>query len=356
MGNLYTKLKVFHFQEKVDSLPASVGKIMAPVHIRIKPTNICNHRCWYCAYKAEGLQLGKDMVVKDTIPLPRMMEIVEDIAAMGVQAITFSGGGEPFCYPHLVPAVKELIRNKIRIASLTNGALLQGEAAELFARHGTWVRVSMDGWDDASYMKYRGTKDGEFTRIIHNIREFKAYKGPCQLGVSFILDKDNYGHFYDLAKLLKSIGVDSVKVSPCIVSNTSEGNNAYHDPFFNEAAAVIRKAVADLSGGTFELYNAYHRQEINFSKDYTWCPYLQILPIIGADLNIYSCQDKAYNLDCGLTGSIKDVRFRDFWFSDKNKFFRINPSRDCDHHCVADGKNRMVLEYLGADPQHLGFV
>ena len=83
MGNLYTKLKVFHYQDKVDSLPATVERILAPVHIRIKPTNICNHRCWYCAYKAEGLQLGKDMVVKDTIPEAKILEIVEDIVSMG---------------------------------------------------------------------------------------------------------------------------------------------------------------------------------------------------------------------------------------------------------------------------------
>lgn len=356
MGNLYTKLKIFHFQEKVDSLPLSSKEILAPLHIRIKPTNICNHRCWYCAYKAEGLQLGKDMVVKDTIPLPKMLEIIEDIAAMGVMAVTFSGGGEPFCYPHLVSALKELIKHKIKIATLTNGSLLFGEGAELFSKYGTWVRISMDGWNDTSYTKYRGVKNGEFTKIINNIRAFKRLKGPCFLGVSVILDKDNYQHFYEMAKLLKSVGTDSVKVSPCIVANTSEENNTYHDAFFAAAEQNIKKAMKDLEDDDFEICNSYHRQEISFQKKYDWCPYLQILPVIGADLNIYSCQDKAYNLDCGLIGSIQNVRFKDFWFSDKNQFFKINPSRDCTHHCVADGKNRLVHEYLNADPGHLEFV
>lgn len=356
MANLYTKLKIFHYQTKVDSLVRDTEAILAPIHIRIKPTNICNHRCWYCAYKAEGLQLGKDMVINDSIPLPKMMEIISDISEMGVKAVTFSGGGEPFCYPYLTEAVKELIKHKIGFATLTNGALFCAEAAELFAHHGTWVRVSMDGWDDESYMKYRQVKDGEFTKIINNIRAFKALRGKCFLGVSFILDKDNHTHFYEVASLLKSIGVDSVKVSPCIVANTSEGNNEYHDPFFREAEEIIKKAVCDLADKSFELSNFYHRQEISFKKDYDWCPYLQILPIIGADLNVYSCQDKAYNIDCGLIGSIKDVRFKDFWFKDKAKFFKIKPSCDCSHHCVADGKNRLVLEYLEADSKHLGFV
>lgn len=34
------------------------------------------------------------MVEKDFIPLEKMLEILEDIKDMGVQAITFSGGGE----------------------------------------------------------------------------------------------------------------------------------------------------------------------------------------------------------------------------------------------------------------------
>lgn len=355
-GNLYTKLKIFHYREKLDSLPHSNSQILPPVHVRIKPTNVCNHNCWYCAYKVDNLQLGKDMVTKDAIPKEKMMEIIEDVAAMGVKAVTFSGGGEPMSYPHLTEALKELIKHDIGLASLTNGALLIGEKAELFARHGTWVRVSMDGWDDASYMKYRGVKDGEFTKIIKNIRAFKRLNGPCLLGVSFILDKDNYPHFYEMAKLLKDTGADSLKVSPCIVGNTSEENNAYHDPFFKDAEEMIKKTVAELSDESFEISNSYHRQEISFEKAYDWCPYIQILPVIGADLNIYACQDKAYNLDSGLIGSIKDVRFKDFWFSDKNKFFKIDPSRDCTHHCVADGKNRLVHEYLGADAEHLGFV
>lgn len=356
MGNLYTKLKVFHYQDKVDSLPKSAKKILAPIHIRIKPTNTCNHGCWYCAYKVKGLQLGKDMVVKDVIPLPKMMEIIADIAEMDVKAVTFSGGGEPFCYPHLIPALKEFIRRRVKVACITNGALLTGEGAMLFAKHGTWARVSMDGWDDSSYRKYRGVKDGEFTKIINNLRSFKAMKGKCLLGVSIVLDKDNYGHFYNLAKLLKGVGVDSIKVSPCIVANTSEENNRYHEPFFNEAEQIIKKTARNLVDGKFELYNAYHRQEISFRKFYNWCPYLQVLPVIGADLNVYSCQDKAYNLDCGLIGSIKEMRFKDFWFQKKNKFFKIDPSRDCGHHCVANEKNMMLLDYLNADQEHLGFV
>ena len=96
MGSLYTPFKIFHYQEKLDSLLREINTTLPPLHIRIKPTNVCNHNCWYCAYRASDLQLGQDMNVCDAIPEVKMLEIVDDIVGMGVQAVTFSGGGEPF--------------------------------------------------------------------------------------------------------------------------------------------------------------------------------------------------------------------------------------------------------------------
>ena len=108
-------------------------------------------------------------------------------------------------------------------------------------------------------------------------------------------------------------------------------------------------------GDKFEIYDAYHTQLESFGKNYKWCPYLQILPIIGADLKVYSCQDKAYT-EKGTMGSIKDQRFKGFLFSDKNTFFKINPREHCNHHCVSDNKNKIIFEYLNTDKEHLDFV
>lgn len=356
MNSLYTQMKIFHFKEKVDSLPKSITTILSPIQIRIKPTNMCNHNCSYCAYRVDGLQLGKDMVIKDQIPREKIIEIMEDIIEMGVKSVAFSGGGEPFCYPYLLDTVKKLSKTDVRFAALTNGAKLTGEIAEIFARFATWLRVSIDGWDEKSYAQYRGVGEAEFKKVMNNMEDFKKIGGKCYLGVSLVVDKSNSTHVYELVKNLKNIGVNSVKVSPCIVSNNGMDNDEYHAAFFQSAKNQIRKAIEDLSEDKFEIFDAYHKLDEEFNKKYAWCPYLQILPVIGADLNIYPCQDKAYNLDDGLIGSIKDIRFKDFWFSNKSNFFRINPSIHCNHRCVADKKNRLILDYLGADKEHLVFV
>lgn len=356
MALLYTRYKIFHFPEKLNSLPLENPEIRAPIHIRIKPTNVCNHDCWYCAYRVSGLQLGKDMVEKDYIPKEKMLEIIDDCIEMGVRAITFSGGGEPFVYKYLLDAIKRLSQTDISFAALTNGSKLSGEIAEIFAHHGTWIRVSIDGWDDKSYAEYRKTSKNEFSKVMKNMENFKKFGGKCYLGVSLVVDNKNYKHIYEFTKKVKDIGVDSIKISPCIVSNDGKENDAYHKPFFKEAKEQAMRAKEELEGDGFEVYDSYHEAEVNFKKEYSWCPYLQIVPVIGADLNVYSCHDKAYNLDEGLLGSIKNVRFKDWWFLDKSKFFKIDPSKVCNHHCAINIANKMIFEYLNVDKNHLGFL
>ncbi len=356
MSLLYTKFKIFHYKDKLDSLPQNISEISPPIHIRIKPTNVCGHNCWYCAYRADNLQLGKDMVKKDYIPKDKMLEIMDDIIEMDVKAVTFSGGGDPFYYQYLLDAVKKLAQSPVKFASLTNGARLEGDLAEIFAHNATWLRVSIDGWDDVSYAQYRGVKEGEFTKILRNMRNFKKMGGRCPLGVSLIIDKSNAEHIYEFSSQLKDIGVDSIKMSACVVDDDVAENNKYHENLSKPVTLQIQKVIDDLADDKFKVYNAYHELDARFKKDYTWCPYSQILPIIGADLNIYPCQDKAYNLTDGLIGSIKNTRLKDFWCSDKNNFFKINTSINSNHHCVAMQKNQMILEYLDTDKEHMAFV
>ena len=168
--NKYSDLKFLGYPETLVALKEK--KVIAPVHLRIKPTNVCNHDCWYCAYHASGLQLGDQMTYRDVIPFEKLNEVADDIVKMGVSAVTFSGGGEPLLYKRLPEIIKKLYKGGVKVATLTNGSNLKGLMAEAFQKYGTWVRVSLDGYDDDSYAKARGIKVGEFTKLMENMRAF----------------------------------------------------------------------------------------------------------------------------------------------------------------------------------------
>ncbi len=356
MGQVYSNLKVLHYPEKLASLPLSAQETLAPIHIRIKPTNVCAHHCSYCAYRVDALQVGQDMNERDEIPRDKMMEIIDDVEQMGVEAVTFSGGGDPFYYKPLLDVVKRIVDGPLKFASLTNGAKLSGELAEIFAAHATWLRVSMDGWDDKSYADYRGIREGEFTKVLENMRAFKQLGGACKLGVSYIVDQKNAAHIETFVEKIYSLGVDNVKIAPCVISSDGKENNRYHEPIYNRVREQIDRTKERFSGENFDIYDAYHILDEKFDKEYHWCPYIQILPIIGADQHVYSCQDKPYNMTCGFLGSLKEQRFRDFWYGARDKFFDIEPTKECKHHCLANEKNKLILNYLDAETDHMSFV
>jgi len=81
------------------------------------------------------------------------------------------------------------------------------------------------------------------------------------------------------------------------------------------------------------------------------------LTVIAADSIVYTCQDKAYTKG-GMFGSIADQSFQDMWFSDANKaaLHAVNPSKHRQHHCIAENKARILLDFLRTDRDHAAFV
>lgn len=233
------------------------------------------------------------MVEKDSIPAARMLALAHEFVDMGVKAVTFSGGGEPLLYKPLPEVIDVLAAAGIRIAALTNGSNLKGRVADAFAKHGTWVRISLDAWDDQSYIKSRGARARDFSRLIENIRAFTARDTQCVLGDSLIVGQDNHQHILEVCTLLKDCGVNHVKVSGAVVSNDAAGNNAYHLAIKAEVSHKIAAAQA-LADERFAVLNHYHDLEDRFEKHYHTCMFLKLLTVIGADQHVYTCQDKAY--------------------------------------------------------------
>ncbi|MBF0368834.1 MAG: radical SAM protein [Magnetococcales bacterium] len=354
MSVLYSSLKFLRFGDRLQALEK--GTVAAPVHIRIKPTNRCNHDCWYCCYKVSHLNLGEKMVEEDAIPEDKMHEIADDLVAMGVKAVTFTGGGEPLLYKPLPEIITRLAEGGVGVAAITNGSNLKGRVAQALASHATWVRISVDGWDDESYRKARGIQGKPFTDLLDNMTAFAKQQSDCVLGVSFIVTRENHPHLLEACTQFKEAGASHVKLSGVVVANSGGENNRYHQEIAPAVQAEIQRAQA-LTDDRFQLINHVHELEERFDKHYTRCPFLQFLTVIGADQNVYTCQDKAYTTS-GLLGSIRERSFKDYWFSEENRqrLLTFDPSQSCPHHCVSHTKNLAILDYLAIDPDHGVFV
>lgn len=352
----YSNLKIFHHGDLLRSIEK--GERVAPIYIRIKPTNVCNQNCYYCHYKNSYLELN-DYSPKDFIPREKMLEIVDDMREMGVKAVTFSGGGEPLVYPYITETMQKVLDSGIDLSIISNGTLLQGEKAEVLA-HAKWVRLSIDSSRKELYAKVRSVSESMFEQLCRNIESFAKIKDwNCELGVNYVVGRENYPYVYEMAELMKSLGVNHVKFAPAINSETE----AYHAPFKEQVMRELQRA-SELSDKNFRIVDLYttdfKRVDSGiriFDRAYETCYIKEMVCVIAANSKVYYCHDKAY-LGNGEIGDLSGQRFKDLWFSDETtqKFRNFSAKRICKEHCVYDDRNIMLNNFFGMNKNHVNFL
>lgn len=349
----YSQLKIFHHQEILQNLLND--KRCNPVYIRIKPTNKCNHNCNYCHYKSSYLDLDEYHPM-DEIPYEKMMEIIDDMFHMEVKAVTFSGGGEPLLYPYIEEAMDKILKNGIDLSIITNGSLLYGKKAQILSK-AKWVRISIESINDDEYCRIRGIKKNSFNELCKNIKEFANIKdNSCELGVNVVVSRENYKEIYQMAELMKSLGVNHVKFAPLITTNTKD----YHKQFMDEVTSEICRAQRDLTDNNYRIINLYtedFKDSVIFERQYSKCPIKEFICVIGANAKVYYCHDKAYLSD-GFVCDLNQSSFKDEWNSEQvtKKFREFDALQCCRQHCVYDSRNKLINSFLTMDTNHVNFI
>lgn len=355
-ANPYSNLKIFHHADLLQKLKC--GERVAPIYVRIKPTNICNENCYYCHYKNSYLKLG-NYRSDDMIPREKMLEIIDDLADVGTKAVTFSGGGEPTVYPYINEALQRVLDRGVQLAIITNGTMLKGETANLLS-HAKWVRLSIDSSNAQLYADTRGVSRDLFRQLCKNIESFAKQKDRnCELGVNYVVSDRNHGDVLEMAQLMKSLGVNHVKFAP-VMSNEAEN---YHAPFKEQVMADLGKAkvLNDENFRIIDLYtsdmNRWESGTRSFDRAYSQCWMKQLHCVIAADQRIYYCQDKAY-LPNGVVGDLHDRSFKDVWFAPETtqKFREFDAHKICAEHCVHDDRNIMLNQFFSVDENHINFL
>ncbi len=349
----YSLMKIFHHPHILQNLKEK--KRCIPLYIRIKPTNKCNHNCYYCHYKNSYLNLD-EYDGNDTIPYKKMMEIIEDISDIGVKAVTFSGGGEPLFYSYIEEAMERILNKGIDLSIITNGSLLKEKKAEILA-HAKWVRLSIESINDEQYCKLRGIKRGSFELLCENIKKFSAIKDKtCELGINFVITKENYTQIREMTFLMKKLGANHVKFAPLICNNTEE----YHKTIRETVIEELKKLEKELSEEEFRIIDLYtndFNHDQVFKRVYNKCPIKEFSCVIAANAKVYYCHDKAY-LSSGRIFDLNEQSFKDGWFSEETeKIFReFDAMKCCKQHCVYDRRNELINSFLEMDMNHINFI
>jgi len=156
--------------------------------------------------------------------------------------------------------------------------------------------------------------------------------------------KDNCNNLVEFSKLMKESGVDNVRFSPMWIPEFTE----YHKSLKEIVESQLEEA-SKFVDSTFTVNSTYNISSKSHSKvrSYEKCYINQIVPVLGADMNIYTCHNKAYDEE-GVIGSIANQNFKDMWFSKETKLFfdKFNAKHRCQHQCSSDNKNIILNNYL----------
>lgn len=350
----YSNLKLFAHTEKLEAIKK--GELAAPIYIRIKPTNACNHNCSYCHYGSGKYLELEGQEARNQIPWRKMEEIIDDISNMGVKAVTFSGGGEPLVYPYILPAMKTILEKGIDISIITNGQKLNGEIAEILSK-AKWVRISLDSAKAETYSRIRSITSNCFNEVCNNIKEFAKIKDKdCELGINFVISKENAREVYEAGKLMYDLGVNHIKYTAMMTTDVNE----YHKSIKQNVIEQIKRVKAEFEQPGFsviDLYEEDFKLSAKFERTYSNCVIKNVVTVIAADCKVYYCHDKAY-LENGVIGDIKNQSFKEMWFSKQTleKFKKFDAKRECNHHCVYDSRNILYNTFLSLNDNHINFI
>lgn len=328
--NKYSDFKIFGFPDKINSLRED--RITAPIHVRIKPTNICMHKCPFCPYQRKERE---NISLRDSIPLNEMENIISGLYEMGTKAITITGGGEPLIYPHIKEMFNLVLFYDFDFGVNTNGQKILNYLEYL--QFSNWVRVSADYWDKESFTASRGVSEIFYGKILKGIQELSSTK--CDVGINFIVTQENHRHLYDAASIFMDVGAKSIRFAPVMVKNYAE----YHSPINSVVIDSINNIIGDPKFTDIEIYSSYN-ENINTRRPYTRCFSQEITPVIGSDLNVYRCHFTAYEPH-GLIGNIKDaISFQNLWSfaRTRDNILQYRPDIHCKHFCPNDGKNILL--------------
>ena len=364
----YSPFKVVHHMHMIDQLRE--GEQPIPSQVQLIISDVCNHDCSFCAYRMSGYTSNENFGIVDSIseqvennpnrkiPYEKCVEILENCKEMGVKAIQFTGGGEPTTHPDHPKIFQKVIDLGMDLALITNGAILKPDVIDTLV-HAKWVRVSVDAGTPEMYSHIRSIKKERFNDTLKNISRLvnaKAKSADTDLlvGVGYVVDQNNFGEIYKLAKIVSEMGVDNMRIGAIFTPEGFEYHRAHHSTVVEQ----IQRIKEDFQSDTFTIFDAFNDRIddlIHKSPDYDNCGYMHFDTYIGGDLKVYSCCNNAYSKH-GEMGSIEGQSFKEFWMSDeKVNAYNALKASDC-KRCMFNAKNKFINYLLTEDPVHVNFV
>lgn len=159
-----------------------------PVTADVFITNYCNNDCPYCTYHRWEMEPGARYMKYEDFKVYGTRLIM-----LGVRGIILTGGGEPMINPDFNKIADWMTHRGIRWGINTNFNVFH-------ECRPSYIKVSLDGWDEESYKKARGVT--HYSIVRENIIRYAEWKKEnshhTSLGIQMVADdEESVNKFYE---------------------------------------------------------------------------------------------------------------------------------------------------------------
>jgi len=356
LKNPYADVKVAWHTDKIKSL-RETGQCI-PGQIQLVISDLCNHDCSWCSYRMTGYSSNQNFSGEHgernpnrRIPFSKCIEIIDDIAGLGIKAIQFTGGGEPTVHKHHLAIFSHALDRGLKCALVTNGNRLDKGWESVYPNF-HWIRFSLDAGTDETYAKNRRTAKANFHLALGNIE--RLTEAGCGIGVSFVVMKDNVHEAEVAARLCKEAGAKYIRFAAFFSTEMADYYKGWEGLAQSEVSHAARLH-ADKDFAVIDMLGQRQQDLLQGHPSSAFCGYQHLNVYIGGDQKVYRCCNTAYN-DLGFVGSLKDQTFSEFWASEaKVAAYRDFDARACEH-CAFNGKNELLRYLVDKAPLDVDFV
>lgn len=188
-----------------------------PVCSEFDATVNCSNRCTNCAYKllkeVEGFWIKNDFADKDAHmqSLEYAKDLILKLKEGGIKGVIFSGGGEPFLFPHLEDVIKYTTDLGMDCVSYTNGNVLTASRIDkLVDAHPLLVRVSLNAGTEEVYNAFHKplNPNNAFKKTLQTIEDLAKgnLRNPnMTIGVGMVVNEINQDDLVNAALRIREI-------------------------------------------------------------------------------------------------------------------------------------------------------
>jgi len=288
------------------------GERIAPITIDCALTRRCSYNCIYCYSKLQ--QNDEKKMTREVI-----FRFLDDVAEIGVKAVSFVSDGESTCSPYLRDAIVRGRENGLDMALGTNGYLLDPKELKDIMAALTYLRFNISAGEPHRYSEIHGVSEKCYHRVVENIKKAVQIKKENALkvtiGIQMVLMPEFEDQILPLSQLGRDLGVDYLVIKHC--SDDEDGSLGVDYSRYDGMINTLKQA-EQFTTKTYQVSAKWSKIFSDGKRSYSQCfgpPF--ILQMSGSGLvapcgMLFNDKYKKYHI-----GNIVEQSFKEIWQSDR---------------------------------------